>query len=246
LEHEKRRKLVMNITSHIGEVGIGHVVNYKLFEPSVPSKNYLICLHGIGERGPADGSMLHLVEKLGYPKHAKNGFEFPFNIVAPQVVTSYAAVKKFLPGFIKLKYNADVIIVTGLSMGGYGTFDTQTYDVFRLVYAIAPVCGGGNATAMKAWPEVNGWVFHGENDTTVKYQSSKGPVDVYNATHTKQIKYTLYPGVGHNAWDKAYSVTAGSDELLQQIIKWFNEAPKPNAVDAEAIKTKIINYISQL
>jgi predicted peptidase len=232
----------MKITDHIQDNAMGNSTTYKLFEPIVPSKNYLIFLHGKGEVGPADGSNLSAVSKLGYTKHATSGFEFPFNIIAPQAVTSFNLIKKFFPGFVKMKYKADTIIVTGLSMGGIGTFDMKFYDDLNLVYAIAPVCGGHPSSNASKFPEMPGWAFHGENDTIVRYTQSKNFVDAYNNTHTSEFKYTLYPGVGHNAWDKAYSVTPGQDELLQWIIQKFNEAPKP-VVDLDTFKAKVIECV---
>lgn len=225
----------------------GHKLTYGRILSGVPTKNEVIFCHGQGEIGPASGSEIYELYKHGWPKHAKSGFEFPFNITVFQATSSYAnsAIVKYLPSFVKLKYGAEVIQVTGLSMGGYATFNMQTWDELGLIYAIAPVCGGGSTTAMKLWPEVNGWVFHGDQDTTVKYQSSKGPVDAYNAIHQKQIKYTLYPGVGHNAWDKAYSVTPGQDELLQWVIKNFEEAPRP-VTDLESLKAKVIECVRSI
>lgn len=232
----------MKITSHIQENAFGYLVNYKMYTSDTPNKNYLIFLHGKGELGPADGSQLNKVEIHGYPKHAKNGFEFPFNIIAVQAEKGYATIRRFLPAYIKLKYNADVIIVTGLSLGGFGTFDMKFYDYLDLVYAIAPVCGGASTSIAESYPEVKGWAFHGEKDSTVRYTQSKNFVDAYNKTHTNQIKYTLYENVSHNAWDKAYSVTPGQDELLQWFIQMFAEAPKP-VVDFESFKAKIIECV---
>lgn len=231
----------MKITDFIQENAFGHLVNFKLYEPGTPSKNYLIFLHGIGECGPTDGSQLGLVERHGYPKHAKAGFEFPFNIVAPQVASSYSSLRKFMPAYVKLRFNAEVIIVTGLSMGGFGTFDMRYFDELNLIHAIAPVCGGANAVWGADYPETPGWVFHGDADTTVRYQRSLGFVNVYNDCHETQMAYTLYPGVGHDAWTKAYSVAPDQDELLQWIITEFHAAPKP--VD---IRKKLIDFINAL
>lgn len=219
----------MTITTHIGEDFCGYNVNYILYKAVPASDYYLIFLHGKGEIGPADGSLLPKVEKLGYPMHAKNGFPFNFNIIAPQAVTNHNQHRRFLPQYVKEKYKAKVIIITGLSMGGFGAIETMYYDRLKLVYACAVVCGSGSLPLAVSYPEMKCWQFHGDSDTTVNYRTSKAFIDKYNLTHTAKIRWTLYPGVGHNAWDKAYSIKAGEDELLQQIMVWFNEAPKePN------------------
>lgn len=231
----------MKITDFIHENAFGHLVNFKLSEPEIPSKNYLIFLHGQGECGPNDGSALGRVCKHGYPKHAVAGFEFPFNIVAPQVASSYSILRIFFPAFVKMKFNAEVIIVTGLSMGGFATFDMRQWDDHNLIHAIAPVCGGASAAIAGDYPETIGWAFHGEADTTVRYNRSKAFVDAYNEIHDTKMAYTLYPGVGHNAWDKAYSVAPDQDELLRWIITEFNAAPRPTD-----IRKKLIDFINSL
>lgn len=229
----------MIITSHISENAFGDAVTYKLYRPVIPSGNYLLFFHGVGEVGPIDGSELFEVERNGYPEHAKKGFEFPFNIVAVQAQSSYAQIRKFLPAYIQLKYKADVIIATGLSMGGYCTFDIGKYDYLRIVYAIAPVCGGANKADAAAYPNLPAWAFHGDKDTVVPFSRSKAFVDEYNKTHEIKFKYTLYPGVDHNAWDKAY---ATDGELLQWLIQKFEEAPK--RTDSRFLRAK--DFINSL
>jgi hypothetical protein len=231
----------MKMTTHTQENAFGYLVNYIRFESETPTKNELIILHGIGERGPADGSQLPLVLKYGFGKHAQAGFKFPFNITCVQVENSYATVRRFLPAYIKLKYKAEVIIVTGLSMGGYGAFETKLFDYLNLVYAIAPIAGGMNASNAATYPKVKGWVAHGDKDTVVKYTSSKNFVDAYNKLHPDDpMQYTLYAGIGHNSWDKAYSVTPGQDELLQWIKARFNEAPKEGSCDEMKSRVQVL------
>jgi predicted peptidase len=234
----------MEITKHIQENAFGYLVNYKLYQPVQPSKDYLIFMHGQGELGAADGSQLDDVETHGYPKHAKNGYEFPFNIVAVQAEKGYATIRRFLPAYIKLKYSADTIIATGLSLGGYGTFQMKMFDYLNLVYAIAPVAGGELTSNAEKYPEVHGWAFHGDKDTTVRYTASQNFVNEYNKTHAIKMKYTLYPGIGHNSWDKAYSVAEGHDHLLSWIKERFNEArPKVSGSGPDPIKELIEKFI---
>ena len=121
------------------------------------------------------------------------------------------------------------IYVTGLSMGGYGTLDLAAKYPARFA-AIAPVCGGLFLPAQlrKDHPELSGefpeepanpakayadfaakigkqpvWIFHGADDDTVPVEGSR---KIYSALKAAggNVRFTEYPGVGHNSWDKAY------------------------------------------
>jgi predicted peptidase len=194
----------MKVTDHIRENAFGNEVTYRMYEPENGSKNFVIFLHGIGECGPIDGSQLNKVEAHGYPQLIKAGAEYPFNVIAPQVAVSYSVLKKFILPYIKLKYGANKIIVTGLSLGGMATYELVTQDDFKLIDAIAPVCGKLSPLLAPAYPELDIWAFHGDKDTTVPFAADKAFVDAYNASHKKQIKFSVYVGVAHNAWDFAY------------------------------------------
>jgi predicted peptidase len=239
----------MKVSDHINESALGYPVTYRHYIPKVHSDFYLIFLHGSGEKGPIDGTLLDKVEVHGPPMHAKNGYEYPFHIIAPQSVGDHRNLMKSLPAYIKLKFNAKVIIVTGLSMGGYGTYDAAMYDKLCLVYAFAPVCGAGRSTLMSEYPSsMRMWHFHGDADPTVKWSTARAFINGYNDTHGGlDIETTIYPGVGHNSWSKAYSISPGQDQLTQRFIEWFNEAPVPdNSVKLDSLKAVIIDYIQKL
>lgn len=208
----------MKITDHVKENAFGYQLNYRMYEPENGSKNFLIFLHGIGERG----SDLNKVEVYGYTKFARQGREFPFNIIAPQVPTdgSYSQMKKYLIQYVKLKYGANKIIVTGLSMGGIATYEIVLQDTLHLIDAIAPICGRLSTTFAVDYPEIDGWAWHGDKDTTVPLSYDKAFIDAYNVSHTKQIKLTILPGVTHNSWDRAY----GSDELYRWFLEKFSDS----------------------
>lgn len=226
----------MTITTHINEItsvnGSNVKMTYKLYRPTVPSDNYVFCLHGMGERAVkyvngvlvnvTDGSLIARVEKHGYPKHAKNGFEFPFNIIAPQCGVSYSTMKKVILPWIVTKFSPSKIIGTGLSLGGITVYELLANPNAQLLTAFAPVCGKGNAARASLCVDLPGQAWHGDKDTTVKYAYDVSFIKNYNASHTNQIELITLAGVGHNAWDKAYSVTTGLDTLLQWIIAKFN------------------------
>jgi predicted peptidase len=87
--------------------------------------------------------------------------------------------------------------------------------------AIVPICGGVRGTTQKEVAEkikdIPTWVFHGGSDPTVPVSQSKDMVAALEKAGGHP-KYTEFPGVGHNSWDKAYD----TDELY----KWLLEQKK--------------------
>lgn len=167
----------------------------------------IIQLHGAGERGNG-GDDLSKVDLLGFSEYlSKNDAEC--NIIMPQCPenTFWAAhvesIVRFIERAIK-EFGADPdrVYLTGMSMGGFGTWYTamERPDLFA---AIAPVCGGGmawNAEVLK----MPVWTFHGTCDDRVSFSQS---VEMTEAIKTcgGDVKFTILEGVGHNAWDYAYN-----------------------------------------
>ena len=96
------------------------------------------------------------------------------------------------------------IYITGLSMGGYGTWDliSRMPDKFA---AAAPVCGGGDERQAPKLIDMPIWVFHGAEDTTVPPERSRHMVQAVKDAGGTKIKYTEYPDVGHGSWKPAYA-----------------------------------------
>ena len=175
----------------------------------------IIQLHGAGERG--DGSDLSLVDVHGFSKVIADK-EFPCIFVMPQCPTEsfWAAKVESIITFIgrlveEFHVDADKICLTGLSMGGYGTWYTAMArpDLFS---AIAPVCGGGmawNAGVLK----MPIWAFHGACDTVVSPTQSDEMVEKLKAVGA-DVRYSRVEGVGHNVWEHAYN-----EELLSWLLE---------------------------
>ena len=92
------------------------------------------------------------------------------------------------------------LYVNGTSMGGFGTFNiiSKRPGLFAGAYAI---CGGGTSMTGALMAQTPLWIFHGSADPVVPVQLSR---DIYHAIQLAggtQVRYTEYPGVGHNAWD---------------------------------------------
>ncbi|MBO5214498.1 MAG: prolyl oligopeptidase family serine peptidase [Clostridia bacterium] len=104
----------------------------------------------------------------------------------------------------------DRVYLTGLSMGGYGTWFTAMAKP-SLFAAIAPVCGGGmpwNSCVL----DMPIWAFHGTKDTVVLPHNTEDMVEKLQSLG-KEIVYNRLEGVGHDAWTYAYS-----EELLQWLL----------------------------
>ena len=158
---------------------------------------------------------LEMVEINGFSKYLKNA-EHNCIVVMPQCSkdTFWAARVETIISFIEhlikeLNVDEDRVYLTGLSMGGYGTWFTAMAKP-ELFAAIAPVCGGGmawNAGVLK----MPIWVFHGSNDTIVSpIQSDEMVSKLLEAG--ADVTYTRLDGVGHNIWEMAYN---------KELIEWL-------------------------
>ncbi len=182
----------------------------------------VIFLHGLGERGPnsTDPSVVAggsgLISKHGPPKHVKNGENFPFILISPQLKNNYgnwpAAYVMEVIDYVKtyLRIDERKIHITGLSLGGGGAWlMAQNYP--QMFASVSPVCGASNSTAKAcglAAENLPVWAFHGDADPTVGVGKTITMVNAINACTPKPsplAKMTIYPGMKHNAWDPAYA-----------------------------------------
>lgn len=94
------------------------------------------------------------------------------------------------------------LYIYGISMGGFGTFSMVQKNPGKFAAAVA-ICGGSDTKAAKTLLDTPMWIFHGDADDVVPVRLSR---DVYNEMIRlggKKVKYTEYPGVKHNSWEKA-------------------------------------------
>lgn len=172
-------------------------------------------LHGAGERGDD----LDLASCHGFMKHVREeGKEYPFIYVAPQCPSGkyWGCYTESLLAFLEhicnsLPVDRERVYLTGLSMGGTGTFMLTMAAPERFA-AIAPICGSGivwNAGALRNIPVM---MYHGDCDSVVPVSES---VTMLTKIHQcgGQAELKILYGVGHNAWDVAYD----GDELVE----WF-------------------------
>lgn len=166
----------------------------------------ILFLHGRGERG--DDGRKHT--SVGIGTAIRNRPErFPALVVFPQCPKDRywnragEDIDLALAQTIK-EYNTDPkrYYLTGISMGGYGTWWYGARHVEQFA-ALLPVCGGWDVEDASALASLPIWAFHGAADETVPVTESQRMVEAVKDAGG-DIRYTEYPGVGHKSWDQTY------------------------------------------
>lgn len=163
----------------------------------------LIFLHGAGERGDD----LEKVKTHGPPKLVEEQ-DFPFIIVSPQCPAGewwsiYVLNKLFdeiVSGYRVDEYR---VYLTGLSMGGFGTWEWVAENPEKFA-AIAPVCGGGDPALAWRFRNIPAWIFHGEQDRVVPAKFSQDMAEALKSVGADP-QLTLYPEAGHDSWTETYN-----------------------------------------
>jgi pimeloyl-ACP methyl ester carboxylesterase len=223
-------------TTEVTSTGIGYL-QYLPDGYNANSDKYpvVIFLHGYKEKGTSSTDPklvqrdLPRVAYVGLPKYVKFGQKYPFILISPQLKSQYGSwppsyVAEVL-NYVKktLRIDDKRVYLTGLSLGGFGVWKTagEYPDIFA---AIAPVCSGGNALDKAqsiATANVATWAFHGGSDNVVSSTVTTNMVNAINAAPKKPnplAKVTIFPGMGHIIWDKAYENT--------DLLKWMLSSRK--------------------
>ncbi|MCA9114562.1 MAG: prolyl oligopeptidase family serine peptidase, partial [Planctomycetaceae bacterium] len=175
----------------------------------------MLFLHGSGERG----DNFDLVKVHGPPMQIAAGKKFPMIVASPQcpagkrwqAVTLLALIDHLAA---KYRVDQDRIYVTGLSMGGFGTWALAAYAPERLA-AIVPICGGGERYWARDVKHLPIWAFHGAKDTAVPVERSESMIEAITKAGGKP-KLTIYPDAGHNSWKATYDNPEVYTWLLSQ------------------------------
>ncbi len=198
------------------EVEMNHLVFLPQDYGKDPGKKWplMIFLHGAGERG----SDLEKVKTHGPPKVVEAKPDFPFVLISPQCAERKwwepAAVNALLDKALAT-YSVDPerVYLTGISMGGYGTWATAMAYPERFA-AIVPICGGGEPSGAARLKELPTWVFHGEQDKLVPLARSEEMVNAMKQAGSTQVKFTRYPDAGHDSWTISYNNAQLYDWML--------------------------------
>lgn len=185
----------------------------------------ILFLHGAGERGDD----VSRVTVHGPPKLLTAGAKLSeaesavartlaekFIVVSPQCPANGRwdndTLLALLDNVTGKRVDTNRVYLTGLSMGGYGTWSLGLRNPNRFA-AIAPICGGGEridiligSRAYKA--ELQGlpvWAFHGAKDTAVPLAESERMVDALKKAGVKDVQLTVYPEAPHDSWTETYA-----------------------------------------
>ncbi|MSR59167.1 MAG: phospholipase [Planctomycetaceae bacterium] len=209
----------------------GKKLNYRLLTPvdldksdDKASKKYplVLFLHGAGERG--DDNEVQLIHGMNDFANDVNRAKFPCFVVAPQCPQDSAWASFRRPAgagpaepssplqlTIELleslarefpAIDSRRLYVTGLSMGGFGTWDLIARLPEKFA-AAAPICGGGDEQQASKVARIPLWVFHGDQDGAVKVDLSRNMVAAIKKAGGRPL-YTEYVGVGHDSWTATY------------------------------------------
>jgi predicted peptidase len=211
----------------------GEKLPYRILFPEGydQTKKYplILVLHGAGERGSDNEKQLTHGSKLFLDSAVRK--KFPAVVVFPQCPQEsyWASVeidRSKNPLVMSFDYSKPMtaplrhamslvdelsktegidrkcIYITGLSMGGMGTFEA-VHRYPNTFAAAIPICGGGDTVRYKK-VKTPFWIFHGAADGVVKVDYSRALVEKLKAEKVK-VKYTEYPGVNHNSWDRAFA-----------------------------------------
>ncbi|MGF1558436.1 MAG: prolyl oligopeptidase family serine peptidase [Flavobacteriaceae bacterium] len=195
-------------------------LSYYLYFPEAyeaePDEKFpiLLFLHGGGE----SGDTLVAIKRNGPPRLIMQGKQFPFLILAPQNPHqkkwwNTRAVNQLLDSIVaNNRVDKKRIYLTGLSRGGSAAWEMAVQYPEKFA-ALAVVCGM-TPVPYASWIDRNMpiWVFHGEEDRSIPISESEAMVDKLKEMGYN-VRFTRYPGTGHNSWVKAYT----TDELYE----WF-------------------------
>jgi predicted peptidase len=227
----------------------GRSHRYQVYVPadfrSTKSWPVILFLHGAGERG--EDGLLQTDLGIGHAIRL-DASRFPFIVVLPQCSKEkiwgepdmQALALAALDAAIK-EFHGDRahIYLTGLSMGGFGTWELAARNPGRFA-AIVPICAG--VQPLQDWPQLRVtladdpnvtdpfaevarrvgktpvWMFHGDADPAVPVEQSRHMAAALKAAGA-DFKYTEYPGIGHNSWESAYAEPELVPWLLARSLK---------------------------
>ena len=218
---------LMTAKTHTSSEGL--TIGYRIHVPAAATHAaeklpLVLFLHGAGERG--EDNLLQL--KHGVPAildYVAAGH--PAILVAPQCPTNMTWVdfpwkatshtmaqepsKPLQAAFeildleiAALPVDTTRLYVTGISMGGYGTWETLQRFPDRFAAGM-PICGGGDTNLAARLVDIPLHVVHGDQDGAVPVVRSRSMVDAIRAAGGKKVSYVEHAGAGHDVWTRTYA-----------------------------------------
>ena len=227
-------------TVSVPEAGQLVAFKYRLLRPAAvePGRKLplVLFLHGAGERGSDNERQLKYLPT--WLAEEENRRRHPCFVLAPQCRTDHKWVEVDWSGKTSVPQQPEMTVdmaaavaaldavlqaepvdparvyLTGLSMGGYGSWDLAARMPERFA-AVIPICGGGDEATAPQLQAVPIWCFHGAADEVVPVTRSRTMVEAVRAAGGR-VQYTEYAGVGHDSWTPAYREPATLDWLFDQ------------------------------
>jgi predicted esterase len=198
----------------------------------------LLFLHGAGEVG----TDIEKIKVHGPAKLVAEGKKFPFIVISPQ-----SQIYEWRPDQLhdllidlKKKYRVDEerIYLTGLSMGGFGTWELAL-KYPKTFAAIAPICGGGDTSEIWKLRHMPVWCFHGAKDPIVSLSRSQRMMsELEKDNHTS--KFTIYPEAEHDSWTETYK----NDSLYSWLLAQKRYSCKEATLDSHVLKNYEGKYLN--
>jgi predicted peptidase len=235
---EDYQALVQRSEKRVYRDAAGAALPYRLFRPAKYDRQQkyplIIFLHGAGERGDDNTRQLVHAQVLRFVSDEAQA-KHPCFLIAPQCPAGHRWMEvdwgktpapplpeqpsvpmRLTMGLLdslqkEFRIDADRIYATGLSMGGFGTYDLTMRRPDQIAAAI-PVCGGVDTSRAKQVAQIPFWIFHGGADSVVNVALSRSMVETLKGAGASP-HYTEFPGVGHNCWSKAY--------LEPDLVEWL-------------------------
>ena len=199
------------------------------FDPEKEKLPVIVFLHGMGERGNGSEEELERLKCAGIPKYFCSDPDYkglrvitmspqcPVNMFWTHLI--YPLMKWIRDAVKMLNGDEDRIAITGLSMGGFGTWNMLC--TFPETFCCgAPVCGGGIPGLAFNLKGQKLWVFHGVDDSIVPFKCSYDMVNAARASGAI-VDFTAYDKYDHGTWDPAYAETS--------VIEWLASGKRGEA-----------------
>jgi predicted peptidase len=220
----------------------GQELKYRLLKPAKieEGKKYplVVFLHGAGERGDDNKAQLKYFPTMMVKAEYRE--KYPCFILAPQCpngkswagfgrrrgksaesdqpTDELTAVMKAVEQTVKEnQVDTSRLYLTGLSMGGFGSWDWVAREPDRFA-AVVPICGGGDPTEADRLTKTPIWAVHGDADPVVPVDQTRRMIEAIKKAGGEP-KYSELKGVEHNSWTPAYNERDG-------VVKWMFEQKK--------------------
>ncbi|MBR6558807.1 MAG: prolyl oligopeptidase family serine peptidase [Clostridia bacterium] len=244
VETEFKLVVARNMPQYTFSASNGVELPYCLYVPDSYSDEYayplFMFLHGAGERSYNNGDQMKVAtQNFFFPKGtpiynsiavfplcvpdegwSDNNWDLgSYSIDECPISDQMVAIIELLDYLIEnYSINTNRQYVTGLSMGGYGTWDIIMRYPDRFA-AAAPLCGGGDPSKAELLKDLPIWVFHDLDDDAVPVSGSQDMVNAIKAVGGENLRYTETQGLGHFIWDNAYQDPEFLEWMFSQVKK---------------------------